>query len=80
MADLKKMGMTQSSAGMMGATSTSAMNATGTQKAVSMRGAGTQKTVLQVRKLQDAPTRLLKEKDIIEIYDSLCQRCKDQCD
>ena len=67
-AERKKMGLTQTSA--MGATSASGMmNASGTQKAVSMRGAGAQKTVLQVRKLQDAPTRLLKEKDIIEIYD-----------
>ena len=32
---------------------------------VSMRGA--QKTVLTVKKLQDAPTRLLKEVDIIAI-------------
>ena len=69
MADRKKMGMTQTSG--MGESAMSSM-AGGTGKAVSMRGAGAQKTVLQVRKLQDAPTRLLKERDIIEIQDSLC--------
>ena len=36
---------------------------------VSMRGPNAQKTVLQVKKLQDAPQRLLKEVDIIEIRD-----------
>ena len=41
-ADRKKMGMTQTSA--MGATAMSSMN--DTKKAVSMRGAGAQKTVL----------------------------------
>lgn len=54
----------------------SAMGAT----SVSMRGPGVAKTVLQVRKLQDAPIRLLKESDIIEIQDSLCDKCRDHCD
>lgn len=71
-ADRKKMGHTATS-GMGGE---SGMGATG----ISMRGPGVAKTVLQVRKLQDAPTRLLKERDIIEIQDSLCNRCRDHCD
>ena len=49
-------------------------------KAVSMRGAGAQKTVLQVRKLQDAPTRLLKEQDILAIRDRLSEAARYQCD
>lgn len=49
-------------------------------KKVQMRGPGASKTVLTVRKLQEAPQRLLKEKDIIEIADSLCEKCRTHCD
>lgn len=67
----------------MGMTATSGMadSAKGsTGPGVSMRGPNAQKVVLTVRKLQDAPTRLLKEKDILEIEQSLCQKCRDHCD
>lgn len=59
--DRKKMGLTSTSmSGMMNAT------AAGNTK-VSMRGPGAQKTVLHVKKLTDAPQRLLKEVDILAI-------------
>lgn len=50
----------------------------GTGKQVNMRTGG--KTVLQVKKLKDAPQRLLKEVDIIEIRDSLCEKCRAHVD
>ena len=34
----------------------------------------------KVKKLQDAPTRLLKEVDIIEIQDRLCPSCRAHCE
>ena len=58
--------------GMSGAANSTGMGNT----KVSMRGPGAQKTVLTVKKLQDAPTRLLKEVDIIEIQDQLCDNCR----
>ena len=54
------------------------MGGTGTQQKVNMRTGA--KTVLQVKKLQDAPTRLLKEVDIIEIQDRLCPSCRAHCE
>jgi len=56
------MGMTSTSG--IGAATDSSMSG-GPQ--VKMRGPGAQKVVLNVRKLQDAPMRLLKERDILEI-------------
>lgn len=35
---------------------------------------------MTVKKLSDAPKRLLKEVDINQIYSSLCQKCKAHCD
>jgi len=54
------------------------LSGTGGGTKINMR-TGT-KTVAQVKKLQDAPIRLLKEQDIIEIYDSLSDKGKAQCD
>jgi hypothetical protein len=56
------MGLTASGTGGFGGGS---MGGTGTQQKVNMRTGG--KTVQQVKKLQDAPRRLLKEVDILEI-------------
>jgi nucleoside diphosphate kinase len=68
----KKMGL---SATNMNATSASM----GAGK-VSMRGPGVAKTVLHVKKLTDAPTRLLKESDILAIQDRLCDKCREHCE
>ena len=35
---------------------------------------------MTVKKLQDAPTRLLKEVDIDAIYNMLCPKCREHCD
>ena len=66
----KKMGITANSTGGLGST--------GPQ--VNLRGPNAQKVVLTVRKVSDAPIRLLKEKDIMEIEQSLCQKCRTHCD
>jgi hypothetical protein len=39
-----------------------------------------QKLPLQVRKLQDAPTRLLKETDVEQIFNELCDKCRKHCE
>ena len=59
------MGLTGAGTGGLASFAGGSMGGTGTQQKVNMRTGG--KTVLQVKKLQDAPTRLLKEVDIIEI-------------
>lgn len=45
-------------------------------KQVSMRGAGASKTIMNTKKLMEAPQRLLQEEDINEIYDYLCKKCR----
>ena len=39
-----------------------------------------QKLPLQVRKLYDAPTRLLKEVDMEQIINDLCDKCRTHCE
>ena len=76
-AERKKLGLSGTGTGGLSGFGGS-MTGTGTGTKVNMRTGG--KTVLQVKKLQDAPTRLLKEVDIIEIQDSLCETCRAHCD
>lgn len=71
----------------MGLSSTATGGMSGFGGSLSGTGGGTKinmrtgtKTVNQVKKLQDAPIRLLKEVDIIEIQDSLCDTCRAHCD
>ena len=66
MTDKKRMGMSQ----MMSATSNA-----GKKDKVTV-----QKLPLQVRKLQDAPTRLLKETDMEQIFNELCDKCRKHCE
>ena len=46
---------------------------------VSMRGTNS-KTISTVRKLMEAPHRLLEEEDINDIMDDLCLKCQKHCD
>lgn len=66
MTDKKRMGMSQ----MMSETSNA-----GKKDKVTV-----QKLPLQVRKLQDAPTRLLKETDMEQIFNELCDKCRKHCE
>ena len=77
-ADRKKLGLSTTgfNTSNMSANTSGAMGGT----KVSMRGHNAQKTVLHVKKLQDAPTRLLKEEDILAISDRLCKKCRDHCE
>lgn len=47
-----------------------------TDKQVSMRGSGVSKTIMNTKKLMEAPQRLLQEDDINEIFDCLCKKCR----
>ena len=60
----------------MGLTATSADKT----KKTGMSAGPTKKNFMVVKKLHDAPIRLLKEVDINEIYSDLCTKCKDHCD
>jgi hypothetical protein len=45
-----------------------------------MTAAPQKKNFMSVKKLTDAPIRLLKEIDINQIYNQLCQKCRSHCD
>ena len=77
-AERRRMGLSGAGGGGQSSFGAGSMGGTGTQQKVNMRTGG--KTVLQVKKLQDAPTRLLKETDIIEIQDRLCPSCRAHCE
>ena len=77
-AERKKMGL--SGTGAMSGFGSMGGSGTGTKINMRSSAGGGGKTVMQVKKLQDAPTRLLKEVDIIEIQDSLCDSCRAHCD
>lgn len=59
----------------MGLTGTAAV-----EKKAPALGQQVQKNFMTVKKLADAPTRLLKEVDINQIYSMLCQKCRAHCD
>ena len=48
-------------------------------KKVSMRGTNS-KTISSVKRLMEAPSRLLQEDDMNIIYDDLCLKCQQHCD
>jgi len=66
-AERRKSGMTTANAAKLGATGQAG-------------GIKPQKLSMTVRKLADAPMRLLKESDLEEIFPDLCEKCQKHCD